>query len=187
MPNQSQAVFLNVDVAALREQLTARGATQNLARKLLKRLVYDGAGPADAARIQLRDEGHDVTLTLWWNYKDPRSVERKVHIETGVSDLRAMAEFLMTIGLHQWLNESHYREEWQLDDVLYGFETWPDLPDMLVLDGPDAETVRAAVQELGLDPAQGRSQSVAEIYRTELGRDINARYTSTRFTDPERA
>ncbi|NKI39713.1 class IV adenylate cyclase [Streptomyces physcomitrii] len=176
MKNEYEATFINIDASALKRQLAARGATQAVPRTLQTRMIFDSDRLPQGAWLRLRDEGRRTTLTLK-QVTDSTTIEGTKEIETEVSDLDATAELLRTIGLNQVRYQENYREEWRLDGVVYDFDTWPDLPEMLEIEGPGEEAVRRATADLGLDFGDARFGSVDEIYRSELGRDILAETT----------
>jgi adenylate cyclase class 2 len=73
--------------------------------------------------------------------------------------------------------QENYREKWGLGEAVFDFDTWPDLPTFVEIEGPDEASVRRAAAAAGLDYAAARFGSVDEIYRSELGRDILAEPT----------
>lgn len=185
MKNEYEATFLDIDATALKQRLAARGAVQAMPRTLLTRMIFENDALASGAWVRLRSEGHRNTLTLK-QVTDAASIEGTKEIETVVSDLEATAEFLKAIGMVQKRYQQNYREEWQLNGVAYDFDTWPGLPTMLEVEGPDEASVQAAVDALGLDFSAAWFGSVDEIYKSELGRDILAEPTLL-FIDPDRA
>ena len=64
-----------------------------------------------------------------------------------------------------------------LGEVVFDFDTWPDLPTFVEIEGPDEASVRRAAAAVGLDYAEARFGSVDEIYKSEVGRDILAEPT----------
>jgi adenylate cyclase class 2 len=96
-----------------------------------------------------------------------------------------MADILRRVGLTEVRYQENYREEWRLGEVAFDFDTWPDLPTFLEIEGPDEASVRQAADLLGLDYSQARFGSVDEIYKSEAGRDILAEPTLL-FSDGEK-
>ncbi|MCX4550015.1 MULTISPECIES: HD domain-containing protein [unclassified Streptomyces] len=62
-------------------------------------------------------------------------------------------------------------------EVAFEFDTWPDLPTFVEIEGPDEASVRQAAALLELDYTEARFGSVDEIYKSESGRDILAEST----------
>lgn len=126
--------------------------------------------------MRLRDEGTRSTLTLK-QVTDATTIDGATEIETEVADLHAMAEILSSLGMREVRYQENYREEWRLGEVAFDFDTWPDLPTFVEIEGPDEVSVRQAAAILGLDYSTARFGSVDEIYRSESGRDILAEPT----------
>ncbi|MEU8896215.1 class IV adenylate cyclase [Nocardia sp. NPDC048505] len=183
MKHEYEAKFLSVSVEEIRAKLTDLGATQNFPRTLLTRRIFENDSLARGAWVRLRNEGSRSTLTLK-QVTDATSIDGTTEIETTVGDLQAMAEILLKLGLHQVRYQENYREEWQLDEVVFDLDTWPGLPTFLEIEGPSETSVRSAASRLGLDYANARFGSVDEIYKTEAGRDILSEPTLLFNDDP---
>ncbi|MEV0761706.1 class IV adenylate cyclase [Nocardia sp. NPDC050435] len=171
MKHEYEAKFLGVDVEALRSKLTDLGAIRNFPQTLLTRKIFENDALARGAWVRLRNEGTHSTLTLK-QVTDATSINGTTEIETTVGDLQAMAEILLKLGLHQVRYQENYREEWQLDEVVFDLDTWPGLPTFLEIEGPSETSVRNAASRVGLDYTDARFGSVDEVYKTEAGRDI---------------
>jgi adenylate cyclase class 2 len=176
MKHEYEAKFLGVDVAGLQARLVALGAVQAFPRTLLTRKIFESDVLDGTQWVRLRDEGTRTTLTLK-QVTDSSSIHGTTEIETEVGDLHAMAEILSSIGLREVRYQENFREEWQLGDVAFDFDTWPDLPTFLEIEGPDEQSVREAADLLGLDYTEARFGSVDVIYLSEAGRDILAEPT----------
>lgn len=171
MRHEYEAKFLAVDVTGLQERLAALGGVRAFPRTLLTRRVFGGGALDSSQWIRLRDEGTRATLTLK-QVTDAGSIHGTTEIETEVGDLDATAAILRGAGLTELSYQENYREEWRLGDVAFDFDTWPDLPTFLEIEGPDEPAVRDAAARLGLDYEQARFGSVDTVYRGETGRDI---------------
>ncbi|MGW0731726.1 class IV adenylate cyclase [Streptomyces sp. NPDC002851] len=171
MKNEYEATFLHIDAEALGRRLDQLGAQCTKPRTLLSRLIFENDAANGNQWLRLRDEGDRTTLTLK-QVTDTNSIDGTTEIETEVSDFHTTAELLRTLGLRQVRYQESYREEWRLGDVLFDFDTWPDLPTLLEIEGPDESAVRRAADQLSLDYDTACFGSVDEIYKSELGRDI---------------
>jgi adenylate cyclase class 2 len=176
MKHEYEAKFLAVDVVGLQTKLAGLGAVQAFPRTLLTRKIFESDVLDGTQWVRLRDEGTRTTLTLK-QVTDVSSIHGTTEIETEVGDLQAMAEILNCVGLREVRNQENYREEWRLGDVTFDFDTWPDLPTFLEIEGPDEHAVREAAEALGLDYTEARFGSVDVIYKCEVGRDILAEPT----------
>lgn len=176
MKNEYEAKFLSIDVAALQAKLTSLGAEQAFPRTLLTRKIFENDTLDGGQWIRLRNEGTRSTLTVK-QVTDSGTIDGTTEIETGVTDLDATAEILRVLGAREVRYQENYREEWRLGDVVFDFDTWPDLPTFVEIEGPDEASVRHAADLLGLDYSTARFGSVDEIYKSEAGRDILAEHT----------
>ncbi|WP_175408841.1 class IV adenylate cyclase [Streptomyces sp. TRM64462] len=184
MKHEYEAKFLSVDAAALQAKLAALGATQAFPRTLLTRKIFENDALDNGQWIRLRDEGTRSTLTLK-QVTDSTTIDGTTEIETEVTDLHAMADILRRIGLREVRYQENYREEWRLGEVAFDFDTWPELPTFVEIEGPDEASVRQAAAMLDLDYAEARFGSVDEIYKSEADRDILAEPTLL-FSDTEK-
>lgn len=171
MKHEYEAKFLSVDVAGLQAKLAELGAVQAFPRTLLTRKIFENDSLDKGAWIRLRDEGTRSTLTLK-QVTDATTIDGTTEIETEVTDLHAMADILRHLGLREVRYQENYREEWRLGEVAFDFDTWPDLPTFIEIEGPDEPSVRHAAALLELDYSEARFGSVDEIYKSETGRDI---------------
>ncbi|MFD4143663.1 class IV adenylate cyclase [Streptomyces sp. NPDC058572] len=176
MKHEYEAKFLAVDVADLQAKLTTLGAVQAFPRTLLTRKIFENDSLDGSAWLRLRDEGTRSTLTLK-QVTDATTIDGTTEIETEVTDLHAMADILRRLGLNEVRYQENYREEWRLGEVAFDFDTWPNLPTFVEIEGPDEASVRQAAALLELDYSEARFGSVDEIYKSEAGRDILAEPT----------
>ncbi|MFH8518223.1 class IV adenylate cyclase [Streptomyces gelaticus] len=185
MKHEYEAKFLAIDVAGLQAKLTTLGAAQAFPRTLLTRKIFENDALEGGAWVRLRDEGTRSTLTLK-QVTDATTIDGTTEIETEVTDLHAMAEILRSLGMHEVRYQENYREEWRLGEVAFDFDTWPDLPTFVEIEGPDEASVRQAAALLELDYSEARFGSVDEIYKSEAGRDILAEPTLL-FADTDKS
>lgn len=174
--HEYEAKFLNIDVDAVRQRLVTAGARQAFPQTMFTRLIFENDAVQGEQWLRLRDEGGKKTLTLK-QVSDATNINGTTEVEIEVNDLDRTAELLGAIGLRQVRFQQNYREEWQLGDVVYDFDTWPELPTFIEIEGPEEESVRKAVADLGFDYEEARYGSIDLIYKSELGRDILAEST----------
>lgn len=174
--HEYEAKFLAIHAEALRERIRNAGAEQVFPKTMFTRLIFENDAVQGEQWLRLRDEGGKTTLTLK-QVSDASHIGGTTEIEIEVNDLEKTAELLKATGLRQVRYQQNYREEWQLGDVTYDFDTWPDLPTFLEVEGPSEDAVRKAVADLGLDYADARFGSIDLIYKSEANRDILAEPT----------
>lgn len=174
--HEYEAKFLAIDVEVLRDKVRNAGAEQVFPKTMFTRLIFENDAVQGEQWLRLRDEGGKTTLTLK-QVSDATHIGGTTEIEIEVNDLGKTAELLKAVGLRQVRYQQNYREEWQLDGLTYDFDTWPDLPTFLEVEGPSEEAVRTAVANLGLDYTEARFGSIDLIYKSEANRDILAEPT----------
>jgi adenylate cyclase class 2 len=174
--NEYEAKFLNIDVVAVRKQLQTAGAERIFDKTLFTRLIFENDAVQGEQWLRLRDEGGRTTLTLK-QVSDATTINGTTEIEIEVDSLDTTTELLKALGLRQVRYQQNYREEWQLGDITYDLDTWPDLPTFIEIEGPSEDAVRKAVADLGYDYKQARYGSIDLIYKSEMGRDILAETT----------
>lgn len=177
MTPEFEARFLSVDVDAITARLRGRGATCTMPRTLMRRVVLKNQEISDRGGwLRLREQGAKTLLT----YKQVNDtngasgIDSILEAEAEVADFHATQHLLEAMGFTTLHYQENYREEWQLDDVTYDLDTWPDLPTYLEVEGPDEAAVRAAAAMLDLDYTTATFGSVDEVYLNVLGRDILA-------------
>lgn len=167
--NSCSRIFLISPHTALFRR--AAGAEQVFPKTMFTRLIFENDAVQGEQWLRLRDEGGKTKLTLK-QVTDATHIHGTTEIEIEVDDLAKTAELLTALGLRQVRYQQNYREEWQLRGVAYDFDTWPDLPTFLEVEGSSEAAVKEAVAGLGLDYDQARFGSIDLIYTNEVGRDI---------------
>lgn len=177
MTPELEARFLSIDTDAITARLRDRGATCTMPRTLMRRVVLKNQDISDRGGwLRLREQG-DKTLLTYKQVNDAdgaSGIDSILEAEVEVADFHAAQHLLEAMGFTTLRYQENYREEWQLDDITYDLDTWPDLPTYLEIEGPDEAAVRAAVAMLGLDYNTAHFGSVDEVYLKVLGRDILA-------------
>ncbi|MFE1559770.1 class IV adenylate cyclase [Streptomyces sp. NPDC058734] len=171
MKHEYKAKFLAVDVTDLQDRLTRLDAVRAFPPTLLTRKIFENDYLEGGAWLRLRNEGTRSTLTLK-QVTDSTTIRGTTEIDTEIDDMHAMADILRRLGLREVRYQENYREQWRLGEVAFDFDTWPELPTFVEIEGPDEASVRQAAALLELDYAEARFGSVDEIYKSEAGRDI---------------
>lgn len=172
MQNEYEAKFLSVDEDKIKSRLKTLGAKLTKPKQLLRRIIFENdITAANHSWIRLRSEGDKITLTLK-QVTDASTIHGAKEIELIVNDLEKASQFLEGIGLRKKRYQENYREEWQLGNMIHDFDTWPDMPTFLEIEGSDEATVKEATEKLGLDYTGAKFGSIDSIYLEEYGRDI---------------
>jgi adenylate cyclase class 2 len=177
MNPEFEARFLSIDLNAITARLRDCGATRMMPRTLMRRVVLKNQDITDRGGwLRLREQGDKTVLTYKQvnNTDSASAIDRILEAEVEVADFQAAQLLLEAMGFTTLRYQENYREEWQLNDVTFDLDTWPDLPTYLEVEGRDEAAVRAATTMLGLDYATATFGSVDEVYLRVLDRDILA-------------
>jgi adenylate cyclase class 2 len=175
-----EARFLDVDPAAIAEQLTNRSARCAMPRTLMRTIVFKNDDiEARGGWLRLRQQGEHTFLTYKQVAAQQSAIDSILEAEIQVGDFDATRVLLEAMGFTALRFQENYREEWHLDGVTYDIDTWPDLPAFLEIEGPGEAAVRQAATQLGFDFTEATFGSVDEVYLTMFGRDILTEITLT--------
>ena len=152
MQTELEAKFLEVDPTALREKLTALGASLAYPERLMRRKVFDfpdGRLQKQGAWIRVRDEGDRVTVS----YKQllNRSLYGTKEITVTVNDFAETCALLETIGLKERAHQETKREKWLWDKSEITIDTWPWIPTFVEIEGISETEIRKQAEALGFD------------------------------------
>ncbi|MCL5411425.1 MAG: CYTH domain-containing protein [Patescibacteria group bacterium] len=172
MKNEYEAKFLEINEEEIKSRLKSLGAKLVKPKQLLSRVIFENENTrADHSWIRLRNEGDRVTLTLK-QVVDIKTIRGTREIEIIVDDFDRTVELLEGIGMEKKNYQENYREEWQLNGIIFDFDTWPDIPTFLEIEGPDESSVRQTAKKLGLEYKNAKFGSIDSIYLGEYGRNI---------------
>ncbi len=171
--------FLNIDAVKIENKLKDIGA-EKVFEKLYRRKVFDYPDLRlnnRGAWVRLRDEGDKITLTFKQRlgikihdsktilYSATRNDEGMEEIEIKVEDFEKTAQILTKIGLKEKLYEENRRIRYQLDNIEFDIDFWPQLEPYLEIEAPSWEEIDKAVKLLGLNPADKKIFSTYQIYQ----------------------
>lgn len=162
--------FLNIDADLMEKKLKDVGA-KKIFEKLYRRKAFDYPDlrlDKAGAWVRLRDEGDRITLAFKQRVgmaATPESNDESMEeTEVEVNDFEKTAEILLKIGL----TEKHYTENkrirYQLDDIEFDIDFWPQLEPYLEIEAPSWERVNEAISLLKLNPNDKRIFSTYQIY-----------------------
>lgn len=166
-----EAKFVDVDVAAVRDQLTKSGATLIQPMRLMRRVLIEEAHhAAENSFIRIRDEGDRITLTFKRRTQpDGASTVDSTHeLETTVGDFDATVNIFKEAGWEYITYQESRRETWQLGEVEVVIDEWPWIKPYIEVEGASIEAVQEASVKLGFNWNDVVFGSVDVIY----GRDF---------------
>lgn len=172
--------FLNIDPTSIENKLKAIGA-ERIFEKLYRRRVFDYPDlrlHKKGAWIRLRDEGEKITLTYkerigMKTFDGKTNDDSMEEVEVNVSDFNKTAELLDKIGFIEKFYQENRRIRYQLDDIEFDIDFWPQLDPYLEIEAPSWEKIDEAIKLLGLNPEDKRIFSTTQIYKLKGIEDID--------------
>lgn len=171
--------FLNIDTSLMEKKLKSIGA-EKVFEKLYKRKVFDYPDlrlNKMGAWVRLRDEGDKITLT----YKERLGVktyngevndDSMEEIEVKVSNFEETAKILKKIGLIEKFYQENKRIRYQLNDIEFDIDLWPELEPYLEIEAPSWEKINKAIKLLELNPEDKKIFSTTQVYKMKGIEDI---------------
>jgi adenylate cyclase class 2 len=171
--------FLNIDVVSMEEKLKAIGA-EKVFEKLYKRKVFDYPDlrlHKIGAWVRLRDEGEKITLTYkerigMKTYNGKTNDDSMEEIEIEVSNFEETAKLLKKMGLTEKFYQENRRTRYQLEDIEFDIDLWPQLDPYLEIEAPSWEKIDEAIKLLELNPEDKRIFSTTQVYKLKGIEDI---------------
>lgn len=164
--------FLNIDVAALEQQLVSVGATQQ-GEYFYRRRIFDYPDlrlDKAGSWLRLRDEGDKVTLSfkkrLGIKGQDESDDGMEEH-ETIVSDFDTTGSILESVGLVEKFYQENRRVRWVKDDIEFDIEYWPMLEPYLEIEAPSEERVQEGVRLLGFNSKDQKVFTNFQMYEAQ--------------------
>jgi len=167
------------NLAAVETHLQELGAHLEAPRVFENNLRFDTPDGTLARNAQVIRLRQDANLRL--TYKGPGSfsdgVRLRPEIEFQVNDFEAARAFLQAIGYQVVMAYEKYRTTYALDRTEVVLDELP-YGNFVEIEGPDAATIQAVAEKLGLDWRQGITESYVVLFeqlrrRLELGfRDL---------------
>jgi adenylate cyclase class 2 len=172
--------FLNIDSVLIESKLEAIGA-KKIFEKLYKRRIFDYPDlrlNKKGAWIRLRDEGEKITLTYkerigMKTFDGKTNDDSMEEIEINVNDFEKTAEMLNKIGFIEKFYQENKRIRYQLNDIEFDIDFWPQLDPYLEIEAPSWEKIDEAIKLLELNPEDKRIFSTTQIYKLKGIEDID--------------
>jgi len=86
-------------------------------------------------------------------------------IEIEVNDFEKTADFLSKIGLKEKFYEENKRIRYQLDDIEFDIDFWPQLEPYLEIEAPSWKEIERAIKLLNFNPRDKKIFSTYQIYQ----------------------
>lgn len=167
---EKEIKFLNINSDLIEKKLKEIGA-KKLFKKLYKRRVFDYPDlrlNKTGAWLRVRDEGDKIMLgykkRIGMRAGEGGNDNGMEEIEVQVDDFNKTCDILLKSGFI----EKHYAENkrirYQLDDIEFDIDFWPQLEPYLEIEASSWEAVNKGIALLNLNPDDGKIFSTYQIY-----------------------
>ncbi len=169
MSTEYELRILNIDVVKIQKKLQELGV-KKVARKNMRRFVYDLPSSGKNAWLRLRDDGKKTTLT----YKNihAQTVDGTEEIEVVVSNFELTAQILEKIGLIPKSYQENKRISYDLKGVEIDLDFWPKIAPYLEIEADSKEKVEKTIEKLGFKLKDATGENTKEIYK-KYGIDLD--------------
>lgn len=170
MSIEHEAKILNVDPTDIVRRILDKGG-HRVAKRSMRRHVYD-INPGDASKwIRLRDTGSEVTLTVKEIVHD--GIDGTHETEVVVSDFEATNALLETLGYHSKAYQENERVSFLLDGAQVEIDTWPLIPPYVEIEAAAKEDVIRVAELLGYTETDLTGENTTKVY-ARYGIDLSA-------------
>lgn len=161
--------FLEVDKEALVTKLGALGAEDHGEELLTEIIFYDkeNTWPDQNRLVRLRSGKHGTIMT--YKHHQTASVNGTHEVEIPIPDIHAAQVFLEGIGLVAYRHQEKKRHTFKLNEVTIDFDTWPNIPTFVELEGQNEQALKNTAQKLELDWSQGDFTSARAVIENKYG------------------
>jgi adenylate cyclase class 2 len=161
-----EAHFLEVDPEAVGQKLSALGAKKVQDEIIIDR-IYEHLSDSDwhkhKKRVRLRQDGKKSQITFK-ELKDFNVLGGTEELETEISDLKAMEQILLYLGLSLKRRAEKRRVRYILNTIKFDLEFWPKLKPLLEIESDSEDKVREGAKLLGLNWENANFMDMKDIY-----------------------
>jgi adenylate cyclase class 2 len=168
MPTQTRQIEIKVleaNVDDLIKRLTVMGAVIEFDGELTNVYFDNDAHQYTDGKDTLRlRKARNVTTLAYKKHISSEEAKVKDVWEVEVGDLEQMGEILENLGFHVLHESMKRRTGFNLGEVYFNIDSYPNIPSYLEVMAPDVETINANLQKLGIDPAKAVPWSIKEVF-----------------------
>lgn len=165
---------LDVDAAALAEQLQELGARQVQDTKLVVDWFRqpEWREGDDEWYLRIRSYSDGKAEVTWKGRSEKLGVSRK-HKEINflVPDPEIIADLFEAIGLERYAHQEKFRKSWMLEDWRFDLDQYPGMPAYLEIEGASEEHIQQALLMLDVIGHKTSSEGERVLIQTEYGLD----------------
>lgn len=167
-----EALYPNVDIAALKQKLQSLGGVCSVPRRLMRRQVLElseeRAHKEPYMWVRIRDEGDKITASVK-GHDGTDAITAQTEITLVVDSYERAVEFMLELGCIAKSYQENYRETWMLDGAEVVIDEWPYLDPYIEIEAASEEKVKEVSQRLGFDYATAIFSNVIELYHRTYG------------------
>ncbi len=170
MPIQeTEAKFLNVDLAKIRKKLDLVGAKLLEPSASVRRAIIETPEMRSKdAFVRVRDEGGRVTVVYKQHAKLELGGAVEIPFKADNIDFEAAVEF--TRAILDNCSESYQetrRETWRLNEAVVTLDEWPWLNPFIEIEADTGEEVKAVVEKMGFDWQEAVFGGINIVYQMQ--------------------
>jgi len=163
---ETEAKFLNVDIAAVREKLGAAGATQLVSMTPVRRAILETPElRAQEAFARVRDEGDRVTVTYKQHAKLELGGAIEIPLKADCIDFESAVDFIEALGIPCRSYQETRRETWKLDTAVVTIDEWPWLDPFVEIEADTGDEVREAAEKMGFEWSKAVFGGINIVYQ----------------------
>lgn len=161
MITEYEVRVLEIDVEEMIKKIEDMGA-KKIGEYEQKRYVYDIKPAEDGKWIRLRTNGKKTTIT----YKDivSKTIDGTKEIEITVDNFETTNEFLEKIGFIHKNYQENRRIQYELDGIEIDFDSWPQIPNYMEIEGETQEQVERMLDKLHVEKEKITARNTQDIY-----------------------
>jgi adenylate cyclase class 2 len=152
MHQEIEVRFLEVNKPALIQKLLELGA-EDFGEELLDEIIFydiENTWQSQHKLVRLRKISKGILLSYKQHHQE--TVDGTEEIEITVSDIAAAKNFLLALGIvYAKRYQQKKRHKLVLDGVTIDFDTWPQIPTYVELEGPSEHHLKVLAAQIGLD------------------------------------
>jgi len=162
-----EAKFLEIDVLAIQTMLVELGAVDQGEDMLEEIIFYDQdlEWRAQSRMVRIRKTRGKVFVS--YKHHKERVIGGTTEIEFQASDFGKAKHLFGAVGLWAYREQQKKRHTFLLNGTTIEFDTWPNIPTYLEIEGQSEDAVRRTVEQLGLSWEKALFKSAGKIIEEE--------------------
>jgi adenylate cyclase, class 2 len=169
MKVEYEATFIEIDIEAVRNNLSSVGANLVKQEFLQKRTVFHlpAGNNIKGGWARVRDEGDKITMSI--KVVDGNKIENQKESCLTVDNYKEAELFLLTIGCQKKSYQETRRELWVLDGAEVTIDTWPFLEPFVEVESNSEEVVKSVSEKIGMNWSLAKFCAVDVLYTEKYG------------------